>query len=51
MVDHKIINLADPTDSKDAVNKRFLEQEIQNYQLKPSHNTSQFAYLMKNTLK
>ena len=44
MTNNKIINLGDPTDDKDAVNKQFLEQEIQKYQLKPSHKTNQFDY-------
>ena len=51
MVNHKIINLADPTDDKDAVNKQFLEQEIQKSRFKASHKTDQFAYLMQNTLE
>ena len=50
MVNHKIINLAHPTDDKDAVNKQFLEQEIQKSRFKASHKTDQFAYLMQNTL-
>ena len=29
MVNHKIINLGDPTDDIDAVNEQFFEQEIQ----------------------
>ena len=46
MVNHKIINLGDPTDGKEAVNKYFLEQEILKSRTKPSHKTDQFAYLM-----
>ena len=45
MVNHKIINLADPTGNKNAVNMQFLEQEIQKSHIKPSHKTDQFAYL------
>ena len=51
MVNHKIINLADPTDNKNAVNMQFLEQEIQKSHIKPSHKTDQFAYLKQNTLE
>ena len=50
MVNHKIINLADQTDNKNAVNKQFLEQEMQKSHSKPSHKTDQFAYLKQNTL-
>ena len=46
MVNHKIINLGDPADSKEAVNKHFLEQEILKSRTKPSHKTDQFAYLL-----
>ena len=51
MVNHKIINLADLTDNKNAVNKQFLEQEIQKSHSKPSYKTDQFAYLKQNTLE
>lgn len=47
MVNNKIINLADPTDDKDAVNKQFLEQS----HIKQSHSDNQFAYLMANNLE
>lgn len=47
----KIYNPGDPVSDKDAVDKRFFEQEIQKFQLKPSHNTNHFEYLMKNTLE
>ena len=49
MVNHKIINLGDPTDDIDAVNEQFFEQEIQISHIKPSHKTDQFSYLMQNT--
>ena len=49
MVDNNIINLADPTDNKDADNKHFLEQEIHKSLIKPSHKTNQFVLLMQNT--
>ena len=48
MVNHKIINLGDQTDDIDAVNKRFLEQEIQISHINSSHKTDQFSYLMQN---
>ena len=51
MVNHKIINLGDPTDNKDAVNKQFLEQEVQKSHIKPSPKTDHFFYLMQNTLE
>ena len=51
MVNHKIINLGDPTDDIDAVNKQFFEQEIQISHIKPSHKTDKFSYLMQNTLE
>ena len=51
MVNHKIINLGDPTNNKDAVNKQLLEQEVQKSHIKPTHKTDQFAYLMQNTLE
>ena len=51
MVNHKIINLGDPTDYIDAVNEQFFEQEIQISHIKPSHKANQFSYLMQNTLK
>ena len=51
MVNQNIINLGDPTDDKDAVNKRFLGQEVQKSYIKASHKTDQFAYLMRNTLE
>ena len=51
MVNHKIINLADLADDKNAVKKQFLEQEIQKSYIKPSHKTDQFAYLKQNTLE
>lgn len=47
MVNHKIINLGDPRDDKDAVNRQFLEQS----HIKPTHKTDPFAYLMKDKLK
>ena len=39
MTNNKIINLGDPTDDKDAVNKQCLEQlkDKKKKQLKPSH--------------
>ena len=49
MINHKIINLGDPTDDIDAVNEQFFEQEIQISHIKPSHKTDQFSYLMQNT--
>ena len=51
MVNHKIINLRDPTDDIDADNEQSFEQEIQISHIKPSHKTDQFSYLMQNTLE
>ena len=39
------------TDDIDAVNKPFLEQEIQTSHIKPSYKTDQFSYLMQITLE
>ena len=47
MVNHKIINLGDPTNNTDAVNKQYLEQS----HVKPTHKTDQFAYLRKDKLE
>ena len=47
MVNHKIINLADPENDGDAVSNTV----IQKSHIKPSHKTNQFAYLMQNTLE
>lgn len=51
VVNHKIINLAHPTGDKDAVNKQYFKQEVQKSHIKPSHKTTQFAYLMQNNLE
>ena len=54
MTNNKIINLGDPTDDKDAVNKQCLEQ-LKDKKKKNSLNQvikrNQFDYLMKNTLE
>ena len=46
MVKNKIINLGDPTDPTDAVNKQYLEKS----HVKPSHYNNEFKYLMTNRL-
>ena len=46
MVKNKIINLGDPTDATDAVNKQYLEKSP----VKPSHYNNEFKYLMSNKL-
>ena len=46
MAKNKIINLGDPTDATDAVNKQYLE----NSHVKPSHYNNEFKYLMTNKL-
>ena len=46
MVKNKIINLGDPTDATDAVNKQYLEKS----HVKPSHYNNEFKYLMTNKL-
>ena len=51
MVNHKIINLGDPNDNKDAVNKPFLKQEVQKSHIKPNHYNNEFKYLMANKLE
>ena len=45
-VKNKIINLGDPTDATDAVNKQYLEKS----HVKPSHYNNEFKYLMTNQL-
>ena len=47
MANHKIINLGDPSDDKDAVNRQFLEQS----HINPTHKEDQFKYLMQNKLE
>ena len=51
MVSQKIINLGDPSDNKDAVNKQFLKQEVQKSHIKPNHYNNEFKYLMANKLE
>ena len=46
MVKNKIINLGDPTDATDVVNKQCLEKS----HVKPSHYNNEFKYLMTNKL-
>ena len=46
MVKNKIINLGDPTDATNAVNKQYLEKS----HVKPSHYNNEFKYLMTNKL-
>ena len=46
LVKNKIINLGDPTDATDAVNKQYLEKS----HVKPSHYNNEFKYLMTNKL-
>ena len=46
MVKNKIINLGDPTDATDAVNKQYLEKS----HVKPSHYNNEFKYLMTSRL-
>ena len=42
MVKNKIINLGDPTDATDVINKQYLEKS----HVKPSHYNNEFKYLM-----
>lgn len=46
MVKNKIINLGDPTDATDAIDKQYLEKS----HVKPSHYNNEFKYLMTNKL-
>ena len=46
MVKDKIINLGDPTDDTDAVNKQYLEKSS----VKPSHYNNEFKYLITKRL-
>ena len=45
MVSHKIINLGDPSDNKDAVNKQFLKQEVQKSHTKPNYYNNDYKIL------
>ena len=51
MVNHKTINLGDPADDRDAINKQFLEQEVQKSYIKPNHYNDEFKYLIANKLE
>lgn len=51
MVNHKTINLGDPADDRDAINKQFLEQEVQKSHIKSNHYNDEFKYLMANKLE
>ena len=46
LVKNKIINLGDPADATDGVNKQYLEKS----HVKPSHCNDEFKYLMTNRL-
>ena len=46
MVKNKIINLGDPTDATDAINKQYLEKS----RVKRSHYNNEIKYLMTNKL-
>ena len=46
MVKNKIINLGDPTDATDAVNKQYFEKS----HVKPSHYNNEFKYFVTNRL-
>lgn len=47
ITNHKIINLGDPIDDKNAVNWQYLEQS----HIKPTHKTDQFKYFTQNKLE
>ena len=49
----RLINMLkqDPENDGDAVSKSYVNTVIQKNQLKPSHNTNQFAYLVQNILE
>ena len=46
MENNKIINLGDPSDATDAINKQYLEKSY----VKPSHYANEFKYLMTDKL-
>ena len=50
-VNNKIIDLADPENDGDAISKSNFNTVIKKYQLKPSHKTDQFKYLMNDTFE
>ena len=47
MVSNKIINLGDPSNATDGVNKQYLEKS----HVIPSHYNNEFKYLMTNKLE
>ena len=43
--DHKLINVKEPTDDKDGVNKKYFEDKLAESHLISSHKTNEFKYL------
>ena len=46
MNEHKIVNLQDPIDDKDAINKKYFEDQLIKSHLLPSHHENAFKYLI-----
>ena len=47
----KIENLNNPTNEKDATNKKYVDSVVATSHVKPSHFKDQFAFLMSNVLE
>ena len=46
MSEHKIVSLQDPIDDKDAINKKYFEEQLIKSHLLPSHHENAFKYLI-----
>ena len=46
MNEHKIVSLQDPIDEKDAINKKYFEDQLIKSHLLPSHHENAFKYLI-----
>ena len=45
---HKIINLEEPSPDNDAVNKKYIDNNLHTAQVQPSHYKDEFSYLMSD---
>ena len=46
---HKLVNLEDPASYSDAANKKYVDSQLHESQVQPSHYKDQFSYLMYST--
>ena len=51
MDNNKIENLNNPRNETDAVNKKYVDFVVPNFNIKPSHFKDQFGYLMSNVIQ